>query len=67
MAKSIRKRVITPTSIILIAVFFSLTACSVQKAQKTLLSAPSLKGAHVGIAVYNESTKQWIDKHRSDK
>lgn len=66
MAKSIRKRVTTPISTILVAVLFSLTACSVQKAQKTLLSATPLKGAHVGIAVYNESTNQWVDKHKSD-
>ena len=66
MAKSIRKRVNTPIQLICIAVILSLTACSVQKAQKTLLSAAPLKGAHVGIAVYNESTNQWVDKHNSD-
>ena len=66
MVKSIRKRVNTPIQFILVAALFSLSACSVQKAQKTLLSAASLKGAHVGIAVYNESTNRWVDKHKSD-
>lgn len=66
MVKSIRKRVNTPIQFILVAALFSLSACSVQKAQKTLLSAAALKGAHVGIAVYNESSKQWVDKHNSD-
>ena len=66
MAKSLRTRVSASFVATLIAVFFSMTACSIQKAQKNLLTAPSLKGATVGIAVYNESTHQWIDKHASD-
>jgi serine-type D-Ala-D-Ala carboxypeptidase/endopeptidase (penicillin-binding protein 4) len=66
MVKSIRKRVNSPFQFILIAALFSLSACSVQKAQKKLLSAASLKGAHVGIAVYNESTNEWVDKHKSN-
>jgi len=42
------------------------TACSVQKAQKTLLSTDPLKGAHIGIAIYNESNQQWVSKYQSD-
>jgi D-alanyl-D-alanine carboxypeptidase/D-alanyl-D-alanine-endopeptidase (penicillin-binding protein 4) len=65
MVKSFRKRVNTPIQLICIAVILSLTACSVQKAQKTLLSSNALKGAHVGIAVYNETKGQWVDKYQS--
>ena len=67
MVKSIRKRVSTPLQFIGIFLVLVLSACSVQKAQKTLLTAAPLKGAHVGIAVYNETTQQWIDRHESDK
>ncbi len=67
MVKSIRKRVSTPLQFIGIFLLLVLSACSVQKAQKTLLTAAPLKGAHVGIAVYNETTQQWIDKHESDR
>jgi D-alanyl-D-alanine carboxypeptidase/D-alanyl-D-alanine-endopeptidase (penicillin-binding protein 4) len=66
MVKSIRKRINTPIQLLVIATMLSLSACSIQKAQKTLLTAAPLKGAHVGIAVYNESTKQWVDKYQSD-
>lgn len=65
MVKSIRKRVKTPIQFICIAALFSLSACSIQKAQKNLLSAVPLKGAHVGIAVYNQSTQKWVAKHKS--
>ncbi len=67
MVKSFRTRVNTPLQLIVIAAMLSLSACSIQKAQKTLLNAASLKGAHVGIAVYNESTQQWVDKYQSDR
>jgi D-alanyl-D-alanine carboxypeptidase/D-alanyl-D-alanine-endopeptidase (penicillin-binding protein 4) len=66
MAKSIRKRVTTPLQFIFIAALLSVSACSVQKAQKTLLSSKALKGAHIGIAVYNQSAQQWVDKYKSD-
>lgn len=66
MAKSFRKRVTTPILFIFIAALFSITAARAQSAQMTLLSTPALKGAHVGIAVYNESTQQWVDKYQSD-
>lgn len=65
MVKSIGKRVINPLQFILIAALFLLSACSVQKAQKTLLKSASLKGAHVGIAVYNQTTQKWVAKHKS--
>jgi len=67
MVKSFRARVNTPLQFVLIAAMVSLSACSIQKAQKTLLTAAPLKGAHVGIAVYNESAQQWVDKYQSDK
>jgi D-alanyl-D-alanine carboxypeptidase/D-alanyl-D-alanine-endopeptidase (penicillin-binding protein 4) len=66
MVKSFRKRVNTPIRLVVIATMFLLSACGIQKAQKTLLSAAPLKGAHIGIAVYNESTQQWVDKYQSD-
>jgi D-alanyl-D-alanine carboxypeptidase/D-alanyl-D-alanine-endopeptidase (penicillin-binding protein 4) len=66
MAKSFRKRIIAPIQFISIAVGLMMTACSVQKAQKTLLSSNALQGAHVGIAVYNETKGQWVDKFQSD-
>ena len=65
MVKSFRKRVATSFQFIFVAVFL-LTACSVQKAQKTLLTAAPLKGAHIGIAVYNASNDTWVDKYQSD-
>ncbi len=65
MAKSFRKRVVTPLQLIIFAVSF-LTACGVQKAQKTLLASAPLKGAHIGIAVYNESNDTWVDRYQSD-
>jgi len=66
MAKSYRKRITTPIVFIFIAALFSTTVARAQSAQMTLLSTPALKGAHVGIAVYNESTQQWVDKYQSD-
>ena len=65
MVKSFRKRVTTPLQFIFFASLF-LTACSVQKAQKTLLASAPLKGAHIGIAVYNASNDTWVDKYQSD-
>ena len=67
MAKSIRKRVSTPRFIpFLFAIIFFASSCAVQKAQKTLLNNPSLKGAHVGIAVYNDTKATWVDQYQSD-
>ena len=67
MVKSSRERITATVQFIFIVVVLSLTtACSVQKAQKTLLSAEPLKGAHVGIAIYNESNQQWVSKYQSD-
>ncbi|MEY4098531.1 MAG: D-alanyl-D-alanine carboxypeptidase/D-alanyl-D-alanine-endopeptidase, partial [Bacteroidota bacterium] len=65
MAKSIRKGINFPA---LFTVFLLLvsSACSVRQAQKTLLQDPALKGAHVGVAVYNVSKEKWVDKHLSD-
>ena len=67
MVKSTRKRIsIHFQSVFTLAVLLFTTACSVQKAQKTLLSTDPLKGAHVGIAIYNESNQQWVSKYQSD-
>jgi D-alanyl-D-alanine carboxypeptidase/D-alanyl-D-alanine-endopeptidase (penicillin-binding protein 4) len=66
MVKSFRKRVNTPILFACIAVLFFTTAARSQSAQMALLSSPALKGAHVGIAVYNETTQQWVDKYQSD-
>jgi len=67
MAKSIRKRVSTPRFIpFLFAIVFFASSCAVQKAQKTLLNTPALKGAHIGIAVYNDSKARWVDQYQSD-
>ena len=67
MVKSIRKRVNNPLQFIAITSLLLLTsACTVQKAQKTLLASPSLKGAHVGIAVFNDTKQTWIDQYQSD-
>lgn len=66
MAKSFRKRVNTPFVFICIAALFSFNTVSSQSAQKTLLSDPAVKGAHIGIAVYNETTQHWVDKYQSD-
>lgn len=67
MVKSTRKRIsLHFQSVFTLAVILFTTACSVQKAQKTLLGADPLKGAHVGIAIYNESNQQWVSKYQSD-
>jgi D-alanyl-D-alanine carboxypeptidase/D-alanyl-D-alanine-endopeptidase (penicillin-binding protein 4) len=66
MAKSFRKGVKSPIAFIFIAVLFSITTVSAQTPQAALLASPALKGAHIGIAVYNESTQQWVDKYQSD-
>jgi D-alanyl-D-alanine carboxypeptidase/D-alanyl-D-alanine-endopeptidase (penicillin-binding protein 4) len=65
MAKSIGKGINFP----IVFTFFLCVltaACSVRQAQKTLLADPALKGAHVGVAVYNVSKEKWVDRHLSD-
>ena len=65
MVKGIRKGVITP--LYLLSLFLTvLSACSIQRAQKKLLQTEALKGAHVGIAVYNDTKQAWIDQYQSD-
>ena len=67
MAKSIGKRVIIAKYISLfIFVLLFLSSCAIQKAQHSLLNTPALKGAHVGIAIYNDTKSTWIDQLQSD-
>jgi D-alanyl-D-alanine carboxypeptidase/D-alanyl-D-alanine-endopeptidase (penicillin-binding protein 4) len=67
MVKGLRKRVNKYTqSATLIIMVIALHACSIQKAQKTLLATPALQGAHIGIAVYNDTKHIWVDKYQSD-
>ncbi len=67
MAKSIRKRIITVQYISLfVSIILFASSCAVQKAQHALLHTPALKGAHVGIAVYNDTKGSWIDQYQSD-
>ena len=48
------------------AILFLFNSCAIQNAQKKLLAAPPLKGAHLGIAVYNDARNQWITQYQSD-
>jgi D-alanyl-D-alanine carboxypeptidase/D-alanyl-D-alanine-endopeptidase (penicillin-binding protein 4) len=73
MAKSIRKRInpfkfenLLKLLFIAVATIMILSACSVRQAQKTLLSSEGVKGAHVGIAIYNDTKEQWLSKYQSD-
>jgi D-alanyl-D-alanine carboxypeptidase/D-alanyl-D-alanine-endopeptidase (penicillin-binding protein 4) len=73
MAKSIRKRInpfkfenLLKLLFIAVATVMILSACSVRQAQKTLLSAEGVKGAHIGIAIYNDTKAQWLTKYQSD-
>ena len=73
MATSIRKRVnpfkfenLLKLLFIAVATVMILSACSVRQAQKTLLNSQGVKGAHVGIAVYNDTKGQWLSKYQSD-
>lgn len=73
MAKSIRKRITNfkfenwfKVLFIIASIAMILSACSVRKAQKTLLQTDALKGAHIGIAIYNDSKGQWLSKYQSD-
>ncbi len=73
MAKSIRKRInpfkfenLLKLLFIAVATIMILSACSVRQAQKTLLNSEGVKGAHVGIAIYNDTKEQWLSKYQSD-
>jgi D-alanyl-D-alanine carboxypeptidase/D-alanyl-D-alanine-endopeptidase (penicillin-binding protein 4) len=73
MAKSIRKRVnpfkfenYLKLLFIAVATAMILSACSVRQAQKTLLTSEAVKGAHIGIAIYNDTKGQWLTKYQSD-
>jgi len=71
MVKGFRKRIVfnqqfIPNYIILTAALFFASACGIQKAQKTLLHSNALQGAHVGIAVFNDSKQQWVNQYQSD-
>ena len=66
MVKGIRKRVITRLHVVSILGIIFFSACSIQRAQKNLLKADALKGAHVGIAVYNDTKQAWVDQYQSD-
>ena len=73
MAKSFRKRITNfkfdnwfKILFIVAAIALVLSACSVRQAQKTLLSTDGVKGAHIGIAIYNDTKGQWLTKYQSD-
>ncbi|MFM7719548.1 MAG: D-alanyl-D-alanine carboxypeptidase, partial [Sediminibacterium sp.] len=73
MAKSFRKRITNfkfenwfKILFIIAAIAMVLSGCSVRQAQKTLLSSEGVKGAHIGIAIYNETKGQWLTKYQSD-
>jgi serine-type D-Ala-D-Ala carboxypeptidase/endopeptidase (penicillin-binding protein 4) len=73
MAKSIRKRInpfkfenLLKLLFIAVATIMILSACSLRQAQKTLLSSEGVKGAHIGIAIYNDTKGQWLSKYQSD-
>lgn len=73
MAKSFRKRITNfkfenwfKLLFIVATIAMILSACSVRKAQKTLLNNDAVKGAHIGIAIYNDTKGQWLAKHQSD-
>jgi len=73
MAKSTRKRVnpfkfenYLKILFIALATVMILSACSVRQAQKTLLTSEAVKGAHIGIAIYNDTKGQWLTKYQSD-
>jgi D-alanyl-D-alanine carboxypeptidase/D-alanyl-D-alanine-endopeptidase (penicillin-binding protein 4) len=73
MAKSFRKRITNfkfenwfKLLFIVAAAAMILSACSVRQAQKTLLNSEGVKGAHIGIAIYNDTKGQWLTKYQSD-
>ncbi len=67
MVKSIRKRINFSIHCIFSAfALLLMSSCSIMQAQKTFIKEPALKGAHVGIAIYNDSKGEWITKYQSD-
>ena len=67
MVKSIRKRINISSYFTSILFCSLISACSIQKAQHHLLQDPSLQGAHIGTAVYNQSNQTWVDRYQSNK
>ena len=73
MAKSFRKRIadakfenLLKVLFVVVGLAMLLSACSVHKAQKTLLASEAVKGAHIGIAIYNDTKGNWLSKYQSD-
>jgi D-alanyl-D-alanine carboxypeptidase/D-alanyl-D-alanine-endopeptidase (penicillin-binding protein 4) len=73
MAKSFRKRITNfkfenwfKLLFVVATIAMLLSACSVRQAQKTLLSSEAVKGAHIGIAIHNDTKGQWLAKYQSD-
>lgn len=73
MAKSFRKRIadaklenLLKALFVVVGIAMLLSACSVHKAQKKLLTSEAVKGAHIGIAIYNDSKGTWLTKYQSD-
>lgn len=72
MAKSFRKRIadaklenVLKVLFVVVGIAMLLSACSVHKAQKTLLASEAVKGAHIGIAIYNDTKGEWLSKYQS--
>lgn len=67
MVKSFRKGIKTTLHFVaFVFILASSMSCGIKKAQKNLLSSTSLKGAHIGTAVYNESKSTWVDQYQSN-
>lgn len=73
MAKSFRKRITNfkfenwfKLLFVIASIAMLLSACSVRQAQKALLGSDAVKGAHIGIAIYNDTKGQWLAKYQSD-
>ena len=73
MAKSFRKRVTRfklerwlKLMLLFVGIALILSACSVRQAQKKFLANEAVKGAHIGIAIYNETKGAWLSKYQSD-
>ncbi len=67
MVKGIRKRINISSYFTSILFCSLISACSIQKAQHHLLQDPSIQGAHIGTAVYNQSDQTWVDRFQSNK
>ena len=72
MAKSFRKRVTSfqfekwlKLMLLFVGIALILSACSVRQAQKKLLASDAIKGAHIGIAIYNDTKGAWVAKYQS--